>query len=59
MEGSGMSALPARFYGDPSTVVDELRRIEEQAKRKQERLRIYKGQRIRALVKLEMKGVRR
>lgn len=54
-----MSALPARFYGDPSEIVDELRRIEEQAKRKAERNRFQKGQRIRALVKQAMKGVKR
>jgi hypothetical protein len=51
--------LPQRFYGDPAECVDELRKIHEQQKRKADRTRIYKGQRIRALVKQVMKGVRR
>lgn len=51
--------LPARFYGDPVNVVDEMRKITEQTKRKEDRARIHKGQRIRALVKQAMKGVRR
>lgn len=54
-----MSVLPSRFYRDPSENVDEMRRIEEQAKRKAERARINKGRRIRALVKLAMKGMMR
>lgn len=54
-----MKVLPARFYGDPAEVVDEMRKHTEQTKRKADRIRIYKGQRIRALVKQAMKGVRR
>ncbi len=54
-----MKVLPSRFYGDPAEVVDEMRKITEQTKRKDDRTRIYKGQRIRALVKQVMRGVRR
>ena len=52
-----MSALPNRFYGDPSERVDEMRRLGEEAKRQAERDRLHKGRRIRALVKqAKMKG---
>lgn len=51
-----MKVLPSRFYGDPADVVDEMRKISEQDKRKKDRARIHKGQRIRNLVKLAMKG---
>lgn len=51
--------LPSRFYGDPADVVDEMRRIAAQAKRKAERDRINKGRRIRALVKQAMNGSKR
>lgn len=48
--------LPSRFYGDPSNVVDEMRRETERAKKQAERDRIKKGRRIRKLTKLAMKG---
>ena len=51
-----MTALPIKFYGDPSNCVDELRRLNKQAKRKDERARINKGLRIRALVKQAKRG---
>ena len=58
-----MKALPFRFYGDPADVADEMRQLnrvcEPRIKRNSERARILKCQRIRALVKLAMKGVRR
>lgn len=54
-----MSALPSRFYGDPANCVDEMRKIHEAAKIQAERDRLNKGRRIRALVKLAMRGIRR
>lgn len=54
-----MSALPARFYRDPVECVDELRKLEAAAKKQAEHERRHKGRRIRALVKLAMKGIRR
>lgn len=54
-----MSALPFRFYGDPVEVVDEMRRLTDQAKRKAERERLNKARRIKALVKQAMRGVKR
>lgn len=51
-------ALPYRFYGDPAECADEMRELKKRAKRKAERDRINKGRRIRALVKLAMKGMR-
>jgi hypothetical protein len=54
-----MSALPSRFYGDPANCVDEIRRLHEAAKKQAEKDRANKGRRIRALVKLAMKGIRR
>lgn len=46
--------MPSRFYGNPVDCVDELRRIQEAARKKAERHRIHKSRRIRALVKLAM-----
>lgn len=46
-----MKALPARFYRDPIDCVDEMRRVNEAAKRQAEKDRLNKGRRIRALVK--------
>lgn len=51
--------LPSRFYGDPAERVEEVSRLKEIGRRDKERTRIWKGQRIRALVKQAMKGVRR
>lgn len=48
--------LPSRFYGDPVDCVDECRRITEARLRQEERERIHKGRRIRALVKLAKEG---
>ena len=54
-----MSALPSRFYGDPVTCVDEMRKISKAAEVQAERDRLNKGRRIRALVKqVMMKGVK-
>lgn len=53
------NALPSVFYRDPVEAVDEIRRLRMQAKKQAERDRIHKGRRIRALVKLAMKGIRR
>lgn len=50
-----MKALPAIFYRDPADCVDELRSLNEQAKRKAERERLNKGRRIRALVREVMR----
>jgi hypothetical protein len=49
-----INALPAICYRDPAESLDELRRINERAKRKAEQERINKGRRIRALVKKVM-----
>jgi hypothetical protein len=38
-----MTALPIKFYRDPSECVDDLRRINEQNKRKSERVRMKKA----------------
>ena len=57
MEMSG--PLPKRFYGDPSERVEEMSRLNKVGVRAKERIRIWKGQRIRALVKQAMKGVKR
>lgn len=46
-----MSALPARFYGDPANCADEMRKINVAAARQAERDRLNKGRRIRALVR--------
>lgn len=54
-----MKALPKRFYGDPAECVDELRRLEELAKRAAERTLILKRLRIRGLVKQAMERVKR
>jgi len=54
-----MSTLPKRFYGDPAERVEEMSRLKEVGQRDKERTRIWKGLRIRALVKQAMKGVRR
>lgn len=54
-----MSALPSRFYGDPMNCVDEMRKISRAVEIQAERDRLNKGRRIRALVKLAMKGIRR
>ena len=54
-----MSVLPKRFYGDPSELVDELRRLEVRELRKANQTKINKGRRIRALVKQVMKRVMR
>lgn len=54
-----MSVLPKRFYGDPSECVDEVRKLREAGERKAERARLNKGRRIRASVKLAMRGIRR
>jgi hypothetical protein len=58
-----MKVLPFRFYGDPAEVADELKQITEvcepRIRRNNERTRILKGQRIRALVKQAMRGIRR
>jgi hypothetical protein len=53
-----MTALPKVFYGDPSECVDEIRKMRDAAKRQAERNRQHKSRRIRALVKLAMRGVR-
>lgn len=59
-EGMAMSGpLPKRFYGDPAERVEEMSRLKEVGQRDRERQRIWKGQRIRALVKQAMKGVKR
>ena len=47
--------LPSRFYGDPADVVDEMRSLGAQEKRKADRVRINKGRRIRALVREVMR----
>ena len=44
-------ALPARFYGDPIEVVDEMIRLSEEEKRRVDLHRLHKGRRIRALVR--------
>lgn len=54
-----MTALPSRYYGDPSNVVDEMRRESERAKKQAERDRIKKGRRIRKLTKQAMQGGKR
>jgi hypothetical protein len=46
-----MRVLPSRFYGDPVDCVDERIRISEATKRQEDRDRIHKGRRIRALVR--------
>lgn len=52
-------ALPSRFYGDPSNLVDEMRRESERAKKQAGLDRIKKGRRIRKLTKMAMKGGKR
>lgn len=47
-------ALPSRFYGDPADRVEEMTRLKEVGRREKERMRIWKGMRIRALVKQVM-----
>ena len=54
-----MKILPFRFYGDPSELVDELRRLEVRELRRASQTRINKGRRIRALVKQVMKRAMR
>lgn len=49
-------ALPSKFYGDPSECVDELRKLQQAARKHAERDRLHKGRRIRALVEQAMKG---
>lgn len=51
-----MSALPKRFYGDPSECVDEMRRMTERAKRDAAQMRRNKSLRIQALVRVVMKN---
>lgn len=50
-----MRALPARYYGDPAEVVDELRELRRLAEKKLQqrdaRQRLNKRRRIQALVK--------
>lgn len=55
MAGEIEHALPWRFYGDPAERVDEMRKLNEAAKRKAELDRLHKGRRIRALVKKVMR----
>lgn len=52
-------ALPSRFYGDPSNLVDEMRRESERAKKQAGLDIIKKGRRIRKLTKMAMKGGKR
>lgn len=53
------NAMPSMFYRDPVDAVDEIRRLRDIANKQAERDRLNKGRRIRALVKLAMKGIRR
>lgn len=51
-----MSVLPRRFYGDPAECVDEMRRLNDKAKRDAAQLRKNKSLRIQALVRGVMKN---
>ena len=46
-----MTAMPRRFYGDPSDNIDELRKLRQVVKRKTENERLAKQRRIRKSVK--------
>lgn len=48
--------FPSRFYGDPADCCDERRKLAEQSKERQKRLREQKSRRIKMLVKRVMKG---
>jgi hypothetical protein len=51
-----VTALPKRFYGDPSENVDELRKLREVDLKRKDKERVHKRRRIRALVKQVMKN---
>jgi hypothetical protein len=49
-------ALPARFYGDPANVCDELRRLSDFAEVLRQREIVRKQRRIKSLVKAAKAG---
>lgn len=51
-----MTALPSRFYGDPSNCCDEWRKLTELAAKQQERIRQQKRRKIQRLTRQAMKG---